>query len=332
MRTLHALPGLRAATLLAAAALALAAPGLLHAQSDFPTRPLRLITPFNPGGAIDIYSRLLAEPLGRRLGQNVVVEAIAGANTIVGTQALVRAAPDGHTFMVTTMSTVVNNRILYSKSLPYDPDRDLTPITQLSYGTVLLVGPANAPYSDLKGFVAWAKGQPRVTFGSWGIASWGHLAGEIMRRDLGLPLEHIPYKGDVPAITDVQNGALHVSFSSPTSAKPRIAAGAIRPIAMTGPQRSASMPELATFTEQGVPNVDLAIWVGAYAPAGTPRALVERLQRELKAVISLPEVRERMVAQGQTPVGNTPEEFVANVRADYPRWDALIRASGAKVE
>lgn len=309
-----------------------AAAGAAGAQADYPNKPIRLITPFSPGGAIDIYSRLLAEPLGKRLGQNVFVEAIAGANTIVGAQAAARAAPDGYTFMVTTMSTTVNNRILYSKTLPFDPDKDLAPITQLSYGTVLFVGPASASYTDLKGFVAWAKTQPRVTFGSWGIASWGHLAGEIMKRDLGLPLEHIPYKGDVLAITDVQNGALNVTFASPTSAKPRIAAGAIRPIAMTGPQRSAAMPDLPTFAEQGVPNVDLPIWVGAYAPAGTPRAIIDRLQRELKAVINLPEVRERMIAQGQTPVGNTPEEFVANVRADFPKWEALIKASGAKVE
>ena len=302
-----------------------------QAQGDYPNRPVRLITPFNPGGAIDIYCRTLAEPLARRLGENVVVDAIAGANTISGTQQLVRAKPDGYTFMITTMSTAVNNRFLVA-NLSYDPDKDLAPITQLSYGTVLFAGPGNAPYQDLKGFIAWAKTKDRVTYGSWGIASWGHLAGQILKRDLVLPLEHVPYNGDVPAITDVQNGTLDTTFSSPTSAKPRIASGALRPLAMTGPQRSASMPELATFTEQGVPNVDLAIWVGAYAPAGTPRPIVDRLQRELKAVISLPEVREKMVAQGQTPVGNTPEEFVANVKADLPKWEALIKASGAKPE
>jgi tripartite-type tricarboxylate transporter receptor subunit TctC len=314
-----------------AAAAAVLACNAAQAQGDYPIKPIRLITPFNPGGAIDIYSRLIAEPLGKRLGQNVVVEAIAGANTIVGTQAVTRAAPDGYTFMVTTMSTTVNNRILFSK-LPYDPDKDLAPITQLSYGTVLFVGPGSAPYNDLKGFIAWAKGKDRVTYGSWGVASWGHLAGQILKREAGLNLEHVPYKGDVPAITDVQNGQLDSTFASPTSAKPRIVSGGVKPIAMTGPQRSAAMPELATFTEQGVPNVDLAIWVGAYAPAGTPRPIIDRLQRELKAVISLPEVKERMVAQGQTPVGNTPEEFMANVRADLPKWDALIKASGAKIE
>jgi tripartite-type tricarboxylate transporter receptor subunit TctC len=303
-----------------------------NAQGEFPSKPIRLITPFNPGGAIDIYSRLLAEPLGKRLGQNVVVEPIAGANTISGTQQLVRAAPDGHTFMVTTMSTAVNNRFRQSKP-PYDPDKDLVPITQLSFGAVLFVAPAAAPYKDVKGFIEWAKAQPRtVTYGSWGIGSWGHLAGLILARDHGLKLEHVPYKGDVPALTDVQNGALDSTFASPTSAQPRIASGGVKPLGMTGPQRSAAMPQLATFTEQGVPNVDLAIWVGAYAPAGTPKPIVDRLQKELRAVLALPEVRERMLAQGQTPIGNTPEEAAANQRADVAKWGALISGFGLKIE
>jgi tripartite-type tricarboxylate transporter receptor subunit TctC len=305
------------------------------AQSDYPSKPVRLITPFNPGGAIDIYSRVLAEPLAKRLGQNVVVEAIAGANTISGTQQLVRAAPDGYTFMVTTMSTTVNNRFRQS-GLPYDPDKDLLPITQLSLGAVLFVAPAKAPYADVKGFIDWAKARnaegKTVTFGSWGIGSWGHLAGLILARDHGLKLEHVPYKGDVPALTDVQNGLLDTTFASPTSAKPRIAAGGVKPLGMTGPQRSASMPDLPTFAEQGVPNVDLPIWVGAYAPAGTPRPIVERLQKELKAVLTLPEVREKMIAQGQTPIGNTPDEAAAGQRADVAKWGALIKGFGIRID
>lgn len=313
------------------AALLLAFASAAFAQAEFPSRPLRLITPFNPGGAIDVYSRLLAEPLAKRLGQPVVVEAIAGANTIAGTQQLARAAPDGHTFMVTTMSTAVNNRFREAKP-PYDPDRDLVPITQLSFGTVLLVAPAKAPFGDAKGLVDWARAQPRVTYGSWGIGSWGHIAGLILARDHNLKLEHVPYKGDVPALTDLQNGALDLTFSSPTSARPRIASGAAKAVAMTGPRRSASMPDVPTFGEQGIANVDLTIWVGAYAPAGVPRPIVERLQRELRAVLELPEVRERMVAQGQVPIGNTPEEFAAAQAADVARWGALIRDFGIKLQ
>lgn len=300
--------------------------------ADYPNRPVKLITPFAAGGAIDVLCRVIGERLGQRLGQNVVVESIPGANTIIGTQALTRAAPDGYTFMITTMSTTVNNRILQSK-LPYDPDRDLAPITQLSYGSVLMVGPASAPYKDAKEFIAWAKAQKRpISYGSWGVASWGHLAGQILKQDYGIEMNHVPYKGDVMAIIDVRNGTLDVSFASPTSAKPQIASGAIKPIAMTGPQRSPSMPDLPTFSEQGVANMDLAIWIGVYAPAGTPRPILERLRSELKAVTAQPDVLDKMLAQGQTPIVNTPDEFAANYRADYPKWDRLIKASGAKIE
>jgi len=324
MRSLQRIACGLAATLLCAAAAA--------QTGNYPNHPIKLITPFTAGGAIDVLCRVIGERLAQRLGQNVVVESIPGANTIIGTQALLRAAPDGYTFMITTMSTALNNRILYSK-LAYDPEKDLAPITQLSYGTVLLVGPGNAPYKDLQGFISWAKAQKRpISFGSWGIASWGHLAGEILKREAGIEMIHIPYKGDVLALTDVRNGSLDVTFSSPTSAKPLIAGGSVIPIAMTGPQRSASMPELATFTEQGVRNVDLPIWVGVYAPAGTPRPILERLRNELKAVTDQPDVTEKMKAQGQTPVVNTAEEFMANYRAEYPRWEALIKASGAKIE
>lgn len=269
----------RVAALLAALVFCCAA----HAQSDFPSKPVRLITPFNPGGAIDVLARVIAERLQPRLGQPVVAESIPGANTIIGTQALLRSAPDGHTFMITTMSTTVNNPPMYAK-LPYDPVKDLPPITQLSYGSVLLVAPANASYSD------------------------------------------------VPAIVDVQNGNLDLTFSSPTSAKPRIAANAIKPLGMTGPSRSVAMPELATFGEQGIKGFELAIWVGAYAPGGTPKPVRERLQRELRAVINEPDVTKRMHDQGQVPIGNTPDEFMANYLADAPKWAELIRASGAKAE
>jgi|SRR5579862_3066241 len=303
-----------------------------QAQSDYPNKPIHLITPFNAGGAIDVLTRVIAERLQARLGQPVVVEAIPGANTIIGTQALLKGAPDGYTLMVTTMSTTVNNPVMYAK-LPYDPVRDLAPVTQLSYGSVLLVGPANAPYNDAKGFIEWAKAQNRpINYGSWGVGSSGHLYGQILQRDYGVKLNHIPYKGDVPAIVDVQNGNLDVTFASPTSAKPRIAANAIKPIAMTGPMRSVAMPELATFGEQGVKGLELAIWVGVYMPGGTPKAVRERLQRELRVIINEPEVTKRMYEQGQVPIGNTPDEFMANYLADAPKWAELIRASGAKAE
>jgi tripartite-type tricarboxylate transporter receptor subunit TctC len=311
---------------------ALAACCAAQAQSEFPSKPVRLITPFTAGGAIDVLTRVIAERLQAKLGQPVVVDPIPGANTIIGTQALLKSAPDGHTFMITTMSTTVNNPVMYAK-LPYDAQKDLAPITQLSYGSVLLVGPATASYADVKGFIAWAKAQNRpVSYGSWGIGSSGHLYGQVLQRDYGVKMNHVPYKGDVLAITDVQNGNLDVSFASPTSAKPRIAANAIKALGMTGPRRSVAMPELATFGEQGVKGFELDIWVAAYAPGGTPKPVRERLQRELRSIINEPEITKRMHDQGQVPIGNTPDEFAANFQADAPKWAELIRASGAKVE
>lgn len=299
---------------------------------EFPSKPIRLITPFNAGGAIDVLTRVIADRLSAKLGQPVVVEAIPGANTIIGTQAMLKGAPDGHTFMITTMSTTVNNPALYAK-LPYDPVKDLAPITQLSYGSVLLVAPGTASYGDVKGFIAWAKAQNRpISYGSWGVGSSGHLYGQILQRDFGVPLTHVPYKGDVPAIVDVQNGNLDVTFSSPTSAKPRIAANAIKALGMTGPNRSVAMPELATFGEQGIKGFELPVWVGAYAPGGTPKPVRERIQRELRAIINEPDITKRMHDQGQVPIGNTPDEFMANYQADAPKWAELIRASGAKAE
>lgn len=302
------------------------------AQSDFPSKPIRLITPFQPGGAIDVLTRTIGERLSTRLGQPVVVDAIPGANTIIGTQALIKAPADGHTFMITTMSTTVNNPVMYTK-LPYDVSKDLAPITQLSFGSVLLVAPGSAPYKDVRGFIDWAKAQNRpISYGSWGIGSSGHLYGQVLKRDYGVNLNHVPYKGDVLAIVDVRNGNLDVTFSSPTSAKPQVAGGQIKAIGMTGPRRSESMPDLSTFGEQGVAGFELPVWVGVYAPAGTPKPVVERLQRELKLVIAEPDITKRMLDQGQAPIVNTPEEFSANYRSDFPKWEALIKASGAKVE
>jgi len=324
--------GLAAASAVLALTAASSASAQQSSSGSWPQKTLRLVSPFNPGGAIDVLNRVLAEKLAERLGQPVIVEAIPGANTIKGAEALAHAAPDGYTFMITTMSTTVNNVVLYAK-LPYDPVKDFAPITQLSVGSVLLVAPAEAPFDDVKGFIAWAKGRVHpVTYGSWRVGSSGHLYGEILRRDHGLDLSHVPYKGEIPAIVDVINRSLDVTFASPVGAKPQIAAGKIKAIAMTGPRRSLAMPDVPTFAEQGVDGMDLAVWVGVYAPAGTPRPVIERLQQEIATIVHLPDVAQKMTDQGQTPVANTPEEFARAYRADFPKWEAVIRASGAKSE
>ena len=318
---------------LAAALLCTACAGHALAQAaPWPSKPIRLVSPFNPGGAIDVLNRVIAEKLSTRLGQQVFVEAIPGANTIKGADVVAKSPGDGYTFMITTMSTHVNNTVLFAK-LPFDPVKDFTPITEVSLGSVLLVAPASAPYSDLKGFVAWAKQQQRPTsYGSWGIGSSAHVYGEILANNFGVSLNHVPYKGEIPAITDVIGGNLDVTFSSPVGAKPQVTAGRLKALGMTGPQRSAAMPDVSTFAEQGFKGFELAVWVAAYAPPNTPRPIVDRLQREIAAVIRLPDVAQKMIEQGQTPLGNTPEEFAAAFAKDAPRWVTLIKASGAKPE
>ncbi|MGZ3439757.1 MAG: Bug family tripartite tricarboxylate transporter substrate binding protein, partial [Polyangia bacterium] len=186
-----------------------------QSASAWPTKPIRLVSPFAAGGAIDVLNRVIAEKLSQRLGQQVFVEPIPGANTIKGADVVAKAPADGYTFMITTMSTHVNNTVLFAK-LPFDPVKDFTPITQVSLGSVLLTAPANAPYADLKGFVAWAKAQQRpITYGSWGVGSSANVYGEILAKDYGVSLTHVPYKGELAAITDVIGGSLDVTFASP---------------------------------------------------------------------------------------------------------------------
>jgi tripartite-type tricarboxylate transporter receptor subunit TctC len=251
---------------------------------------------------------------------------------VLGTAEAAKAPPDGYTFLITIMSSMVGNRVLRA-NLPYDPVKDFEPVTQISTGNVLLVGPAGAPYRDLKGFVEWAKklGRP-VSYGSIGVGTSLHLFGVILEKEYGVPLNHVPYKGEVQAAADVMNGALDVAWASILIAKPLASAGKVRALAITGPKRFVAWPELQTFAEQGFPGFEMPVWGGAYLPAGTPRPIVERLSREIVEVLRMPEVSERLIAMGQLPIGNTPEEFAENYRRDFPRWEALIKASGAKVE
>jgi tripartite-type tricarboxylate transporter receptor subunit TctC len=316
-----------------AAGVSLLLSGRATAQgSAFPDRPLRLVSPFNPGGAIDVLNRMLAEKLSADLGQPVVVEARPGANTILGAEVVAKAPPDGHAFLITTNSTHTNNPALY-RELPYDAQRSFAPITVLSMGTVLLLGPAAAPYAGAPGFAEWARAQGRpVTYGSWGVGSGGHLYGELLKARHGLPLEHVPYRGEQPAIVDMLGGRIDVTFCSPVGARPQIAGGTARAIGMTGTQRSAAMPDVATFGEQGFDGLDLPLFVAAWAPAGTPPAIVARLREALVRAVEDPALRAAMIQQGQTPVLSTPEALAATVARDAPRWAALIRASGAKVE
>ena len=315
---------------------ALAFSAAAHAQvikgpGDYPNKPVRLVVPFVPGGPTDIQGRMLAEKMSQRFGQQVIVDNRGGANGNIGMEIVARAPADGYTLVIATVGTWAVNPHLYT--LPFDVTKDFTPITQVSLGSVLLTAPTAAPYADLKGFVAWAKAQGRpITYGSWGVGSSANVYGEILAKDHGVSLTHVPYKGEQAAIADVIGGNLDLTFASPVGARPQVQAGKLKALGMTGPARSAAMPDVPTFAEQGFKGFELPIWVAAYAPAGTPKPIVDRLQREIAAVIRLPDVLPKMVDQGQTPLGNTPEEFAAAFAKDAPTWISYIKASGAKPE
>jgi tripartite-type tricarboxylate transporter receptor subunit TctC len=303
-----------------------------RAQATWPTKPIRIVVPFNPGGAIDALVRVIAEGLSAKLGQQVLVDPKPGANTIVGSEIVAKAPSDGYTFLITTNSTHTNNPSLYAK-LPFDPAKDLVPVSLVSLGTILVLVRADAPFGDLRSMGAWVKalGRP-ATYGSWGIGSSGHLYGLMFERALGGAYSHVPYRGDVPALQDVANGGLDITWASPTSAKPQIAAGRVKPLAVAGAKRSASVPDVSTFAEQLVAGFDLSLFVAAYAPAGTPIDIVDRMQQAIKAVIDEPAVAQKMVEQGQTPIGSTPAELAAVLNRETPIWAELIQQSGAKVE
>jgi tripartite-type tricarboxylate transporter receptor subunit TctC len=310
----------------------LMAPFVARAETAWPAKPVRIVVPFTPGGAIDAMVRVIADALTARLGQQVIVDPRPGANTILGSDVVAKAVPDGYTFLITTNSTHTNNPTLYAK-LPFDPAKDLAPVALVSLGTILLAAKGDAPFRDLKGMAAWAKalGRP-ATYGSWGIGSSGHLYGLMLERTLGGLYSHVPYRGDVQALQDVANGTLDLTWASPVSAKPQIAAGKVKALAAAGSARSASMPELSTFAEQLVPGFDLSLFVAAYAPAGTPDDIVDRLQREIGTALGQPGVAEKLIAQGQTPVGSTSKELAKVLSRETPIWADLIQQSGAKVE
>lgn len=283
-------------------------PAEAQAQAQaYPNRPIKIVTPFAPGGAIDVLTRVIAERLGQQLGQTVIVDAKPGASTIIGADFVAKSAPDGYTLLVTTSGTLISN-VAFQTKLPYAA-KDFANITQISLGSVLMVGPGNAPYSNLTEFAAWAKAQNRaISFASWGIATSGHMFGELLKKNYGINLNHVPYKGDVTAFTDIRGGVLDVAFDSPVSARPMITAGHIKAIGMTGPRRPAAMPDLALFSEQGYAGFELAGYVAAYAPAGTPKAVIDRLNAEFVKAIRSPDISAKLIEQGQEPIANSPEE------------------------
>jgi len=315
--------------LLAAAVLAGAAAA--DAQ-NYPSRPVKLVVPFPPGGPLDATGRLIAQKLTDAWSQPVVVENKPGAGGNIGADLVAKSAPDGYTILLGALSTHAVNPTLYA-NMPYDPVRDFVPITLLATTpNVLVVNPA-LPVNSVKELVAYAKAHPgKLSFGSGSNGSAGHLAGELFKVDTGTDIVHIPYKGGAPATQALLAGDVQFMFDNLANATPQVKAGKLRALAVTTAERSKLAPELPTMAEAGLPGFDISTWYGLLAPAGTPKDVITRWNMDVVRILNTPEMRERLAAQGAEAAPTTPEQFAAFIRSEIPKYARIVKASGAKVD
>jgi len=313
--------------------LALAATGA-WAQAPFPSKPLRIVVQYQAGGSTDILARIVAEGLSKRLGQPVVVENRSGAGGIIGTDYVAKSAPDGYTLLLTVPGPVTANMVLYSK-LPYDPRTDLRMVSDIATTRTVLAVHPSVPATDFKRLIAAVKAAPgKYTMGSWGPGTQPHQIQVYMDRAYGLQTLHVPYKGESPMAVDLIGGVINMTVGSITTLQPYIAAGKLRALAVVGPRRARTLPDVPTFAEQGYADEVYALTgpTSLMAPAKTPDAVVERLGREVSAVIHQPEVARRIEELGAEPVGNLPAEATAAYKAFLPVTLRLTQATGVKLD
>lgn len=306
--------------------------GTAAAQArDYPTRPVKMIVPFPPGGPTDIVARLIASEMSNGLGQPVVVENIPGAGGNIGTQAVVRAEPDGYTVLMGTLQNIVINRHLFK--LPFDPLISLAPVSTVVKNPNVLIANSKLPFDNLQGFIAYAKANPgKVFFASSGNGSSTHLSGELLNRMAGISVMHVPYKGSAPALADLIGGQVQVSFDNVVSAYPHIHGGKVKPIAVTTGSRVPTLPNVPTMKEQGLSEFETAGWSAVFVPAKTPPAVVELLNKEIRRALAVPRIGEKLVADGAYPAPNTSAELRQSLTAESERWGEVIRAANIKIE
>jgi tripartite-type tricarboxylate transporter receptor subunit TctC len=320
---------------LAAAAILAISGGMLpdHAIAQtYPTKAIRLIVPFPPGGSTDLVGRVLGAKLGEAFNQQVIVENRAGASGMIGNELVARAAPDGHTLIMGTIGAMSVVTSLY-KSVPYDATRDFAPITLTGNVENLLVVHPSVPVRNVKELIALAASKPGILiFASSGTGNAPHLAGELFNQLANVKMVHLPYKGGGPAMIDLVAGQVSVSFASMPSSLPFAKSGKLRAIAVGGAKRSPAAPEIPTVAENGLPGFEITDWQGLLAPAKTPAAVIERLNRETLRVLNEREVKERLANAGLQVVTNTPQQFTDFIRAEIDKWGKVIRGAGIKQE
>lgn len=301
-----------------------------HAQS-YPTKPIRIIVPQSPGASTDLTARMIGAKLSATFGQPVIVDNRPGAGSIIGTDLVAKAAPDGYTLLVVASSITLNPTL--HKNLPFDPIRDLAPITQISAFPNLLTVHPSLPVKTVKDLIALAKAKPgSINYGSSGTATGTHLSAELFKYMTGIDMVHVPYKGGGPAVQALLGGQVQLNFATIVSVLPHLKTGKLRGIAVTTAKRSPAAPEIPTIAESGVPGYDHTPWNGFLAPAKTPRTVIGKLNEETARILQAPEVHNVFVSEGAEPVGNKPEEFAAIIRSETAKWAKVIRAAGIKAD
>jgi tripartite-type tricarboxylate transporter receptor subunit TctC len=322
----------RRAALSLAATLAILTPHAAAAGGAYPARPIRFVVAFPPGGGTDIIARSIAQKLAERLAQQVVVDNRPGAGGNIGTDIVAKSAPDGYTMLMGSAGPLAINASLFGK-MPFDPIRDLAPVTLAASTPNALVVHPSLKAATVNELIALAKARPgEINFASSGHGTPAHLAGELFNSMAGVKLVHVPYKGAAPALADLLGGQVQLMFSTMPPALPHVKDGKLRALAVTSLKRSRATPELPTVDEVALPGFEANTWHGVVLPAGTPAAIVARLNREIVAILHLPEVVERLSGQGAEALGSTPEEFAAYIRSESVKWAKVVRDSGAKAE
>jgi tripartite-type tricarboxylate transporter receptor subunit TctC len=302
------------------------------AADTFPSKIITIVVPFSAGGTTDILSRITATGLGAELGQSVIADNRPGAGGNIGAALAAKAAPDGYTLFMGTVGTHAINQALYKK-LPYDPVKDFAPLSRVATVPNLLVAHPSQPFKTVKELIAYAKAHPgKVTFGSPGAGSSPHVSGELFASMTGTDLQHVPYKGSAPAMTDLLGNQIAVMFDNMPSAIQHVRSGKLRPIAVTTAKRSPELPDIPTIAEAGVPGYEATSWFGLFAPAATPKPVLERLHAALMKVLNDPQVKKKIAEQGGDPVAETPAQFAAFIQAESAKWGKVVKASGATAD
>ena len=313
-----------------AAVLALAA--TVSSGQLYPSKPIRIIVPFPPGGAVDFYARVVQEPLSEALGQPVIIDNRAGASGMIGADLVAKAPPDGYTLLLGNIASLAINVGIYPK-MAYDPAKDFTPIMHTVDVNYVLVVHPSVPANSVAELVAYAKANPgKLSYGSAGSGSMPHLSTELMKALAGVDLVHVPYKGGGPMVTDLLGGSVQLAIADQANLMPHVKTGKLRALGVASPKRSAIYPELPTIAESGFAGYEATAWQGLVGPAGMPPDVVRRLNQTLAKVMALPAVRERLISGGLDPVADTPEEFGRFIRSEISKWSKIAKDVGAKAE